>query len=102
MVATGLERDAERGTAGGRPGGRERRDLGVRPAEDSVPALTHDRAVGCDHDRPHLRVGLHVPGPAAGELEGATHRGGVGRTARHDGIGSGPHEQGNDNVILVL
>ena len=53
--------------------GRQRRRLGVRPAELGVPALTHQLPV-LQHDRADQRVGLH-PSPASpGELEGAGHR----------------------------
>ena len=56
VVIARLQRAVEGGAACGGAGGRQRLDLGVRPAGTQVRALAHDPAVAHD-DGAHHRIG---------------------------------------------
>jgi hypothetical protein len=87
-VRAGLERDEEGRAARARPGGFERRDLGMRTAEAGMPPLAHDLAVAHD-ERPDDGIRLDAAAAALGERERTEHEpgvGGVGRRSARDAI----------------
>ena len=73
-VVARLEGDDGRAALRAQAGGRERRDLGVRPARALVPALADDLAAGVHDHAAHDRVGQRGRAAARGELDRARHR----------------------------